>query len=305
MKKIFLLLLLKSSILGFSQNIKKEKIVEILSTLASDKMKGRNIGTPENDSAAYYIAEKFKANNLDFCVGNSYLVPFEYQGKIAYNVCGIKKGKSDKFLAFTGHFDHIGFNNNEGDNIYNGADDNASGTTAVIALSDYFKNKKTHFSHIYIAFNGEEHGLKGSYALANDKVLEKLNKNIQALFNFEMLGMISQFGKNAVYITGDEYSNLDELINQHSKGNLKVYTDPYKIHQLFYRSDNASYAEKNVVAHSFSTVDMSKATHYHQVNDDVNIIDFDNLHLIINNFAKTIKKLKPNNFQPKYNNSKP
>lgn len=301
MKRAFLLLLLNSSLLGFSQKIKKERIVEVLSILASDEMKGRNIGTPENDKAAQYIAGRFKENNLDYCVGNSYLIPFDYQGKTAYNVCGIKRGKTNKFLAFTGHFDHIGFNNNEGDNIYNGADDNASGTTAVIGMADYFRNKRTDFSHIYIAFNGEEHGMKGSFALAHHPQLEDLNQNIQAMFNFEMLGMVSQFGKNTMYMTGDDFSDFDELINQHAKKGLKIYPDPYKQHQLFYRSDNVSYAKKNVLAHSFSTVDMSKATHYHQMNDDISVIDFDNLHLLINSFAKTISKLNTKNFQPKYN----
>lgn len=301
MKKIAIILSLGFSALGFSQSVSKERIVDVLSTLASDKMMGRDIGTPENDSAAYYIAEQFKKNNLDFCVEKSYLVPFEYKGKKVYNVCGIRKGKSDKYLAFTGHFDHIGFNNNEGDNIYNGADDNASGTTAVVALSDFFKKKKPNFSHIYIAFNGEEHGMKGSYAIANDPIAEKLNKDIVALFNFEMIGTQSSFGKNAVYITGDEFSNFDELLNQYSQDGLKIHPDPYKAFDLFLRSDNVSYAKKKVLAHSFSTVDMSKATHYHQVNDDVRIIDFDNLHLLINSFGKTIKKLKPKNFQPKYN----
>lgn len=302
MKKTFLLISLNLSVLGFSQDIKKEKIVEILSTLADDKMKGRNIGTPESDTAAHYIAEKFKEAKLDYCIGNSYLIPFDYKGKTAYNVCGIRKGKSEKSLAFTAHFDHIGFDEKlEGDNIFNGADDNASGTTAVIGLAEIFKNKKPKFTHIYMAFNGEEHGMLGSGALVSDTKMEKLNNNIQALFNFEMIGMVSQYGKNAVYMTGDQYSDLDELINKYASKGLKISPDPYKQYNLFYRSDNVSFIKKNIVAHSFSMVDMSKATHYHKVNDDIKVIDFDNLTLFINSFGETIKKLNPKNFQPKYN----
>ncbi len=300
MKKIAVILFLTMFSMLFSQDISKEKTMGILSTLASDKMKGREIGTPENDSAAIFIAKKFKENGLDFCTGNSFLVPFKYRGKTVYNVCGIKKGKSEKSLAFSAHFDHIGFHNSSGDNIFNGADDNASGTTAVITLSEYFKDKATDFSMVFIAFNGEEHGMKGSQAIANEPSLEKFNKNIQALFNFEMIATESQFGKNALFMTGDDLSDLDELMNKNAANNLKIYPDPYKSQQLFYRSDNVSYVKKKVIAHSFSTVDMTKATHYHQVNDDLSVVDFDNLTQIINNFAKTVENLNITNFSPKY-----
>ncbi len=301
MKKLVCIFLVLLSAFAFGQDVSKENIKQILSTLADDKMKGRDIGTPENDSAAVYIAKKFKENGLDYCTGSSYLVPFDYKGKTAYNVCGIKKGKSEKSLAFSAHFDHIGFNNNEGDNIYNGADDNASGTTVITALSEYFKHKKPDFSLVFIAFNGEEHGMKGSKAIANEASLEAFNQNIQALFNFEMVATVSQFGNNALFMTGDEYSDLDELINQNAVNGLKIHPDPYKNQQLFYRSDNVSYVKKKIIAHSLSTVDMTKAFHYHQVNDDLSVVNFDNLTQIINNFGKTVEKLNTKNFQPKYN----
>lgn len=302
MRKLIFTLFISCSLIGYSQNIKENRIKEVLSTLASDEMKGRLIGTPENEAAANYIAEQFKANNLDYCVGDSYLVPFEFKGKTVYNVCGIKKGKSDKYLAFSGHFDHLGIGRSkDGDNIYNGADDDASGVTVVITLSDYFKDKETDFSHLYIAFNGEEMGLLGSDAIANNEGLENVTKNIQTLFNFEMLGLVSAYGENVVYMTGDEYSNLIELINEFAENGLEVYPDPYKGEGLFYRSDNVNYVNRGVVAHSFSTVDMSTQKHYHRVNDDVNVIDFKNMYKLINSFAKTIEKLNSANFNPEYN----
>lgn len=60
-------------------------------------MKGREIGTAENDKAAEYIAQLFKENNLEYCTGNSYLVPFNYKGKTAYNVCAVKKENLKSF----------------------------------------------------------------------------------------------------------------------------------------------------------------------------------------------------------------
>jgi len=301
MKKIITALLFAQTFSLSAQDIPKDRIVNIISTLASDEMKGRKFGTPENDKAAEYIASEFKKDNLAYCVGESYLVPFEYKEKKGFNVCGIKKGTSEKSLAFSGHFDHIGTNNKEGDNIYNGADDDASGISTVIGLADYFKDKKTDYSMVFMTFNAEEIGLIGSKALADNEKLNPVLNNITALFNFEMLATESQFGKNAVFMTGDEFSDFDELINQNAVNGLKVYPDPYRNEQLFYRSDNVNFVKKKIIAHSISTVDMTKATHYHAVNDDLKIVDAENLTAIINNFAKTIEKLNTKNFTPKYN----
>mgnify|MGYP003598881177 CR=1 FL=1 len=301
MKKLSLILFITQSIFSFAQEIPQERVVQIISTLASDEMKGRKFGTPENDKAAEYIASEFKKNNLDYCFGNSYLVPFEYEEQKGFNVCGTKKGNSEKSLVFSGHFDHIGTNNKSGDNVYNGADDDASGISAVIGFADYFKDKKTDYSMVFMAFNAEEIGLIGSKALSENKDLDPVFNNISALFNFEMLATESQFGKNAVFMTGDEFSDFDELINTNAVNGLKVYPDPYQGQQLFYRSDNVNFVKRKIIAHSISTVDMNKATHYHAVNDDIKIVDAENLTNIINNFAKTIEKLNTKNFHPNYN----
>lgn len=303
MYKAFILSLLLGSSLLSAQEVSKERVVNVLSALASDDMKGREIGTAENDSAAVFIAKRFAENNLDFCIGNSYLVPFDYKGKIAYNVCGIKKGKSDQILAFTAHFDHIGTSKNTDDKVFNGADDNASGVTAVIGLGDFFKTKKPNFSMMFIAFNGEEKGMKGSKAISELENLKPKYTNINALFNFEMLATVSKFGPNSLYMTGDEFSDLDELFNANAVNGIKINPDPYVGEQLFYRSDNVSFVKKKIIAHSFSTVDMNTAKHYHQLNDDLEIVNFENLTQIINNLGKTMEKLKPENFQPTYNST--
>ncbi|WP_336717116.1 M28 family peptidase [Chryseobacterium mucoviscidosis] len=301
MKKLTYLTFSLFSIFSFAQEVSTERVQTVLATLASDEMKGREIGTAENENAANYIAKLFKENNLDFCTGNSYLVPFDYKGKTAYNVCGVKKGKTEKFLGFSGHFDHIGTSNNPKDNIYNGADDDASGITTLVGIADYFKNKKPEFSLVFMAFNGEEKGMLGSRAISKDENLNPIYDKMTALFNFEMVATESAFGKNALFMTGDEFSNLDELFNKNAANGLKINPDPYASEQLFYRSDNVSFVKKKIIAHSFSTVDMTKATHYHHENDDVNVVDFENLTTIINNFGKTLDKLSPKNFEPKYN----
>ncbi|WP_336731902.1 M28 family peptidase [Chryseobacterium sp. VD8] len=301
MKKLTYLTFSLFSIFSFAQEVSTERVQTVLSTLASDEMKGREIGTAENDNAANYIAKLFKENNLEYCTGNSYLVPFDYKGKTAYNVCGVKKGKTEKLLGFSGHFDHIGTSNNPQDNIYNGADDDASGITTLVGIADYFKNKKPEFSLVFMAFNGEEKGMLGSRAISKDENLNPIYDKMTALFNFEMVATESAFGKNALFMTGDEFSDLDELFNKNAANGLKINPDPYASEQLFYRSDNVSFVKKKIIAHSFSTVDMTKATHYHHENDDFHVVDFNNLTTIINNFGKTLDKLSPKNFAPKYN----
>lgn len=299
-KTILLTFLVVSSFFN-AQEVTKERVTKVLTVLASDEMKGREIGTPENDSAAAYIAKRFEENNLGFCTGNSYLVPFNYKGKTVYNVCGIKKGKSDKTLAFTAHFDHIGSTDNKGDWVYNGADDNASGVTTIIGIADYFKTKNPDFSLMFIAFNAEEIGMKGSKAISDLQELQPKFQNISALLNFEMVATVSQFGPNTLYMTGDEVSDLDELLNGKAANSLQIFPDPNVGQNLFYRSDNVVFVKKKLVAHSFSTVNMNTARHYHQLNDDIRVVNFDNLTQIINNVGKTIENLNTKNFAPKYN----
>lgn len=301
MKKLSTLLLLSSASFVFSQTISENRIKDIVTTLASDEMKGRKVGTPENEKAAEFIAEQFKKNKLEYCYGNSYLVPFHHKDEMLFNVCAIKKGKTDKIIAFGAHFDHIGEAENGDDKIFNGADDNASGTSAIIALSDYYKDRKDNYSYMFIGFNAEEIGLVGSNNIANNPEFKKYLPNIKALFNFEMIGTVSEFGPNKVFITGDNVSDLDELINTNAVGNFKIVPDPYLNQGLFYRSDNASFIKKNVVAHSFSTVDMNNQNHYHKVNDDINVIDIKNLTNIVNSFAKTLDATLQKDFNPKYN----
>ena len=95
MKKISTLILACSTSLIFAQTISETRIKDIVTTLAADNMKGRKVGTPENEKAAEFIAEQFKKNKLDYCYGKSYLVPFHHNDEMYYNVCAIKKGKQD------------------------------------------------------------------------------------------------------------------------------------------------------------------------------------------------------------------
>jgi len=278
----------------------KKKQQEYLTELASDAMKGRKFGSAESKIAAEYIASKFKENKLKPCVGDSFLIEFEYKGKKGQNVCGIKPGKSDDIFAFGAHYDHIGTDTVGEDKIYNGADDDASGTSAVMALSDYYKNKKTEQTLIFMAFDAEEVGLIGSKALVENPNFSNYLPKMKLMLNLEMIGTPSAFGKGKVYMTGSDRSDLMGLINKYSCKKFGVENDPYLSQQLFFRSDNVNFVNHKVVSHSLSSVDMENQKHYHQKNDDISIIDFDNLSNITKGIGRSVYKIMKNNENPTY-----
>ncbi|WP_313386397.1 M28 family peptidase [Chishuiella sp.] len=288
------------SMLSTHAQYSKKKQQEYITELASDAMKGRKFGSAESKIAAEYIASKFKENKLKPCVGDSFLIEFEYKGKKGQNVCGIKPGKSNDIFAFGAHYDHIGTDKIGEDKIFNGADDDASGTSAVMALSDYYKNKKTEQTLIFMAFDAEEVGLIGSKALIENPNFSNYLPKMKLMLNLEMIGTPSAFGKGKVYMTGSDRSDLMGLMNKYSCKKFGVENDPYLSQQLFFRSDNVNFVNHKVVSHSLSSVDMENQKHYHQKNDDISIIDFNNLSAITKGIGKSVYKIMKNKENPRY-----
>lgn len=208
------------------------------------------------------------------------------------NVVGILPGKSKKneYVIFSGHYDHIGVGkpvNN--DSIYNGANDDAAGTTAVIMLAKYFKelgnNERT---LVFAAFTAEEVGGFGSQYFSRQFDPEK----VMAMFNIEMIGTESKWGKNSAFITGFEKTNMGGMMQKNLEGSgFTFYPDPYPQQQLFYRSDNATLARLGVPAHTISTAKMENEPHYHKVSDEVATLDMENMAEIIKAIAISSKSI--------------
>lgn len=200
------------------------------------------------------------------------------------NVAGVLPGKSkektNENILFSAHYDHIGISKDGGkDVIYNGADDDASGTTAVINIAEHYaKEGNNARSLMFVAFTAEEIGGFGSRHFS-----QQLDPNsIIAMINIEMIGKPSKFGKGAVWMTGPERSDLDDLLNKALEPvNQKIHQDPYPEQGLFYRSDNATLAKLGVPAHSFSTTQLDKDQHYHQVTDDLASLDLKSMYQAI------------------------
>lgn len=208
------------------------------------------------------------------------------------NVVGVLPGttKPDEIVLYSAHYDHIGVNPaNEGDKIYNGADDDASGTTAVMQLAKYFSDKKDNARTLmFVAFTAEEIGGFGSQYFS-----KQLNPDsVVAMINMEMIGKPSKFGAGTFWMTGFERSDLAAIMNKElSKTGEQVYQDPYPKQRLFYRSDNATLARLGVPAHSFSSTQLDKDEHYHKASDDISSLDLNSMTTVINSIAKGTKTL--------------
>ena len=266
--------------------INRKEVIRIETELASDKMEGRATFSPGIELASKFIQAEFKKIDLSYFDNlKNYRQEFDVKGKAANNVIGILPGKSkpDEYVIFFFFYDHLGSVEDGIDKIYNGANDDASGTTAVIALAKYFKdlghNERT---IIFVAFTGEEIGGFGSKFFSAKMDPSK----VVAMFNIEMIGTESKWGNNSAYITGFEKTDFGAILQRNLEGsNFKFYPDPYPKEQLFYRSDNARLAAQGVPAHTISTSKMDVEANYHKLSDEVSTLDLDNMTEIIKAIA--------------------
>jgi len=218
-------------------------------------------------------------------------VKTEITEKKLKNVIGIIPGKSkkDEYVVFGGHYDHLGIGkpNNTGDSIYNGANDDAAGTTAVMMLAKYFsKLKNNERTLVFVAFTAEEIGGFGSRYFSKQIDAEK----VMAMFNIEMIGTESKWGTNSAYITGYEKTDMGKLLQANLTGSkFKFEPDPYPKQNLFYRSDNATLAALGVPAHTISTSKMEQPPNdepnYHKQSDEIGTLDMNNMAEIIKAIA--------------------
>ncbi|QCX02249.1 M20/M25/M40 family metallo-hydrolase [Aggregatimonas sangjinii] len=269
-------------------------VEEIMTFLTADELQGRDSGSEGIEMAAEYIETVFKNNNIK---------PYfdDYRDELsnfdnAFNVVGYLEGTDDKlkkeFIIIGAHYDHIGIiEPKNGDAIANGANDNASGTTTVLELARYFGNTGNNKrSIIFALFSAEEKGLLGSKHLA--KRLKAANLNLYTMLNFEMTG-VPLVGKDyLMYVTGFEESNLAGVCNMYVGRNMIGYLPKAKEFNLFQRSDNYPfYNEFKVPCQTFSTFDFTNFDHYHQVGDEVGLMNFDHMAKVVNRSIPMIESI--------------
>jgi len=214
------------------------------------------------------------------------------------NVVAVLPGKSKKeeYVVFSGHYDHLGIGkpDKNQDSIYNGANDDAAGTTAVLMLAKYFSalKEKNERTIIFVAFTAEEIGGFGSRYFSKQLNADK----VVAMFNIEMIGTQSKWGYNSAYITGYEKSDMGKILQANLTGSkFHFEPDPYPKQNLFYRSDNATLAALGVPAHTISTSKMEEAPNdepnYHKQSDEIGTLDMNNMAEIIKAVAISSKTI--------------
>ncbi len=213
------------------------------------------------------------------------------------NVVGVIPGKSkkDEYVVFGGHYDHLGIGKPDktGDSIYNGANDDAAGTTAVMMLAKYFSAlKNNERTLIFVAFTAEEIGGYGSRYFSKQLKADK----VMAMFNIEMIGTESKWGTNSAYITGYEKTDMGKILQANLQGSkFHFEPDPYPKQNLFFRSDNATLAALGVPAHTISTSKMEEAPNnepnYHKQSDEIGTLDMNNMAEIIKAIAISSKTI--------------
>lgn len=226
----------------------------------------------------------------------------EVHHKPLKNVVGLIPGsaRKDEVVIFSAHYDHLGIGtpNAQRDSIYNGANDDATGTTAVLQLARYFNQLRQNTrTLIFVAFTAEEIGGYGSLYFSQQYDPNK----IVALFNVEMIGTESKWGPNSAYLTGFEQSDMGKILQDNVKGSpYSIYPDPYPEQQLFFRSDNIKFARWGVPAHTLSTSRMEADPEarnkdadvlYHTPDDEHGSLDMRNMTAIIKAIARSAQSI--------------
>ncbi|MCM8567765.1 M28 family peptidase [Gramella jeungdoensis] len=276
--------------------ISASEVKEAMEYLASDELAGRNTGSSEIDLAAEFIESKFNEFGLRPHF-ETYRDSFMIGDLHAFNIVGVAEGideeLKDEYIVIGAHYDHIGKGKPVGgDEIANGANDNASGTVGVIELAKYFgvlkENKR---SVMFVLFSGEEKGLKGSEHLA--KKLKKEGLDLYAMINLEMIGVPMKAKDYMAYITGYENSNLAEKFNEYSGGKQVLgFLPQAKQLNLFKRSDNYPfYQEFKVPSQTICTFDFTNYPYYHHVDDEAEFMDFEHMARLIDSLLPGLFKM--------------
>jgi len=244
-------------------------------------MEGRRAGTVGIERAAQYIETEFKRLGLTtYDTLSSFRQTFTFKNRrtqeeiTSSNIIGVLEGKSKKeeVVIISAHYDHLGIRAKEGvlDSIYNGANDDASGVTGILALAEHFKKVGNERTLVFAAFTAEEMGLIGSTHFGKGIEASKFVAGI----NLEMIGKTPSFGPNTAWLTGFERSDFGKIIQKNLVGTgYQLFPDPYKKFNLFFRSDNASLARLGVPSHTFSTTPIDVDEDYHQVSDEAETLN--------------------------------
>jgi hypothetical protein len=283
---------------GVEPLVVADEVREIVSVLAADSLQGRRTGTPASARASRFLAERMRRYGLEPVGDSGYFQRVTYevaQGPegemlrlaqpdsiatglrvVDYNLVGVIRGSDpalrDEAVVLGAHFDHVGVGKPvEGDSIYNGADDDASGVAAVLTAGRALAQDPPRRTVVVLLTSGEEFGVLGTqWYLERPRVpLETTVADLQV----EMVGRPDTLvGAGKLWLTGFERSTMGEAL---SSAGLPVVADPRPEFRFFERSDNIVFALRGIPAHTLSSFGLHRD--YHQPSDEVERIDFEHL----------------------------
>lgn len=296
-----------------SDVVTADELRDWINYLASDEMRGRANGSPEMISVSEWLTQKFEESGLKPVLQNgSYIQDYSFSSRgreiNEHNVIGMIEGTDpmlkDQFIIISAHFDHIGVRaGNSADSIYNGADDNAAGTSTLLGIAKTIKENglKPGRSIIFASFSGEEMGMRGSrHFVANPPVPLK---DVYVNINFEMTGHSEYLGKNRYYMTGCKISDLDDLISEYNKESDWILVDTIAVaNNLFRASDNISFSRMSVSegvsigipSGTFATTAI--AEYIHSPEDESELFDYENMASLVGYFSNMIIWLSESNY---------
>ncbi len=315
-----------SAATSVSLSIIERNIRADMNFLASDVLRGRGSATRDEHLAALYTASRFEADGLEPAGGSQgdgggYIqrTPLAYPLPLSprmerywqrfqkvprtetWNTIGILRGTDprlkDQVILITAHQDHLGIGTPvNGDSIYNGADDDASGTIAVLELARMLAHgKPPRRTIVFALFDAEELGGLGNAAfLAHPPVPLQ---NIVANLEFEMIGWADpKVPEGTLWLTGFDRSTLGAELVKHG---AHLVADPHPQQHFFQRSDNYALAKEGVIAHTVSSFGLQPQ--YHQPEDDIAHIDFTHMTHAIASMVAPVRWLANTNWRPQWN----
>ena len=280
----------------YFNSITTESLTTNLTIIASDEMEGRETGSEGQKKAGRYIIDFYKKHGISFPKGAkdyyqpipaAYLNAKRNEGlPDSENIWAFIEGseKPDEIVVVSAHYDHVGIKKGE---VYNGADDDGSGTVAIMEIAAAFQKAKNEGhgpkrSILILHVTGEEHGLHGSRYYSENPLFPL--ENTVADVNIDMIGRRDDAHKdsnNYVYLIGSDYLSTDlytlcEEVNK--KNNFLTidykYNDKKDKNRYYYRSDHYNFAKNGI-----PVVFLFNGTHadYHRATDEVSKIEFDAL----------------------------
>jgi hypothetical protein len=278
--------------------------------LANDALQGRGSGSHDELLTAVYLASQLRQIGIEPAGDSGGYIQdvagefnFYREGKKQWhtrNVLGVLPGRDhklkDEVILLTAHMDHLGVREAvNGDSIYNGADDDASGCVAVLQLARALaREERPKRTVLFVFFGSEETGGQGNqYFLQHPPMpLQAIVANLE----FEMIGRPDPAVKpDELWLTGYERSNLGPELAKHG---ARLVADPHPAQHFFQRSDNYALARQGVVAQTVSSFGLH--ADYHRPSDDLSHLDFAHMEQAIHSMQGPVEWLANSDFRPQW-----